>query len=342
MTRGRRSRIGAAILGALVVAAAAAGCGGSGGDPNSIVLYSGQHPQLTDALVRSFEKQTGINVKVRTNDGVVLADQLLQEGPASPADAYFTENSPELETLEQHGMLAKLPASTLQKVPRQDAPPSGAWAPVALRVSGLAYGPKLIAKSSLPRSVLDLAQPAWKGKVAIAPTDSDFPPVVGAVLAQYGPAAAKQWLAGLKHNAQVFQTDEAVVAAVNGGRVATGVINHYYWYRLRTEIGPGAMHSAVYYFPDHNVGSIENISGVAVLKTSKHPELADRFADFLVSPAGQRIIGQGDDFEYPARPGVAANPQLPPLSSLAPATLGVVKLGNDQAAAKLIQQSGLA
>jgi iron(III) transport system substrate-binding protein len=337
-------RIRAATVAAVVLAcsAIAVGCGGSGGDPNSIVLYSGQHPQLTDALVRSFEKQTGVDVKVRTNDGVVLADQLLQEGPASPADVYFTENSPELETLDHHGLLAKLPASTLQQVPRDDSPPDGAWAPVALRVSGLAYSPKLIARSSLPPSVLDLAQPAWKGKVAIAPTDSDFPPVVGAVLAQYGPTAAEQWLAGLKRNAQVFQTDEAVVAAVNSGRVATGVINHYYWFRLRTEIGASAMHSAVYFFPDHNVGSIENISGVAVLKTSKHPQLADRFADFLVSAAGQRLISQGDDFEYPVRAGVAANPQLPPLSSLAPAKLSVVKLGNDQAAAKLIQQSGLA
>ena len=193
-------------------------------------------------------------------------------------------------------------------VPRADDPPSGTWAPVALRVSGLAYSPKLISRASLPASVLDLAQPQWKGKVAIAPTDSDFPPLVGAVIAQYGEAAAKQWLAGLKRNAQVFQTDEAVVAAVNGGRVATGVINHYYWYRLRTEIGARAMHSAVYFFPDHNVGSIENISGVAVLKTSKHPELADRFASFLVSRAAQRIIGQGDDFEYPVRPGVGGQP----------------------------------
>ena len=337
--RGRAAAVAAVVL---VCSAVAAGCGGAGGDPKSIVLYSGQHPQLTDALVRSFEKQTGIDVKVRTNDGVVLADQLLQEGPASPADVYFTENSPELETLDQHGLLVKLPAPTLQQLPSDDAPHGGAWAPVALRVSGLAYSPKLIARSSLPPSVLDLAQPAWKGKVAIAPTDSDFPPVVGAVLARYGPTAAKQWLAGLKRNAQVFQTDEAVVAAVNSGHVATGVINHYYSYRLRTEIGPGAMHSAVYFFPDHNVGSIENISGVAVLKTSKHPQLADRFADFLVSATGQRLISQGDDFEYPARADIAANPQLPPLSSLAPARLSVVKLGNDQAAAKLIQQSGLA
>jgi iron(III) transport system substrate-binding protein len=325
-----------------VCGALLAGCGGSSGDPRSIVLYNGQHPQLTEALVSAFEKQTGIDVKVRTNDGVVLADQLLQEGPASPADVYLTENSPELETLDQHRLLSKLSASTLARMPRADEPPTGDWAPVALRVSGLAYSPKLISKASLPNSVLDLAQPAWKGKIAIAPTDSDFPPLVGAVLAQYGPSVAKTWLAGLKRNAQLFQTDEAVVAAVNSGRVATGVINHYYWYRLRTEIGAKSTHSAVYYFPHHSVGSIENISGVAVLATSKHRQLAEQFAAFLVGPVAQRVLAHSYDFEYPARTGIAANPQLPPLSSLSPAALSVVKLGNDQDSATAIQQAGLA
>jgi iron(III) transport system substrate-binding protein len=338
---GRRAAV-AALLAAVCVLLVAACGGSSGGDPRSILLYNGQHPELTGALVSAFEKQTGIDVKVRTNDGVVLADQLLQEGPASPADVYLTENSPELETLDQHHMLSKLPASTLAQMPRADEPPTGDWAPVALRVSALAYSPKLISKAGLPTSVLDLAQPAWKGKIAIAPTDSDFPPLVGAVLAQYGPSVAKTWLAGLKRNAQLFQTDEAVVAAVNSGRVATGVINHYYWYRLQTEIGAKAMHSSVYYFPNHNVGSIENISGVAVLATSKHRQLADQFATFLVGSVGQRILAHSYDFEYPARPGIAANPQLRPLASLSPAALSVVKLGNDQDSATLIQQAGLA
>jgi iron(III) transport system substrate-binding protein len=331
------------LLGAVAIAAAVAGCAiSSASAPGSIVLYNGQHPQLTEALVAAFEKETGINVSVRTNDGVVLADQILQEGHASPADVYLTENSPELATLDQHGLLARIPAPTLHHVPRSDQPPSGDWAPVALRISGLAYNPSRISKSSLPASILDLAQPAWKGKVAVAPTDSDFPPLVGAVIAQYGTQAAEDWLAGLKHNAQIFQTDEAVVAAVNHGDVATGVINHYYWYRLRLEIGAGAMHSAVNYFSNHNVGSIENISGVAVLASSRHPQEADAFAKFVVSRDGQEILARGDDFEYPARPGVAPNPQLPPISALSPARLGAVRLGNDQAAAQLIQRAGLA
>jgi hypothetical protein len=57
---------------------------------------------------------------------------------------------------------------------------------------------------------------------------------------------------------------------------------------------------------------------------------------------GQQILARSYDFEYPARPGIAPNSQLPPLSSLSPARLGVVRLGNDQAAAKLIQDAGLA
>jgi hypothetical protein len=77
-----------------------------------------------------------ISVQTRANDGIVLADQLLQEGSSSPADVYLTENSPELEDLDQHGLLANLSASTLDQVPRRDEPPSGDWALIALRISG--------------------------------------------------------------------------------------------------------------------------------------------------------------------------------------------------------------
>ena len=89
------------------------------------MLYNGQHPQLTAALVAAFEKQTGIAVQMRTNDSVVLADQILQEGGASPADVYISENSPELMTLEQHGLLAQAAPAILAQVPAADASPAG-------------------------------------------------------------------------------------------------------------------------------------------------------------------------------------------------------------------------
>jgi iron(III) transport system substrate-binding protein len=314
------------------------GCGGS--KKPSIVLYNGQHPELTAAMVSAFQRATGISVKQRTNDGVVLADQILDEGHSSPADVYLTENSPELVSLSQHGLLARLPRSILDQVPAADRSPNGTWVGVALRVSSLVYNPSRISRSQLPTSILDLAAPQWKGKVAIAPLDSDFPPVVGAVIATHGKNAAATWLAGLKRNAAVYQDEESVVAAVNRGSEAVGVINHYYWYRLRREIGAKAIHSGLYYFPKGDPGSVVNVSGAAVLASSHHLADAERFVALLVSPAGQRLISQGDDYEYPVRVGVAANPALPVFASLPHAGISVSALGNDLPARTLLIKAG--
>lgn len=319
----------------LVVAVALlAGCGGGGG--RSLLVYNGQHLELTRSLAASFKQATGINVNLRTNDGVVLADQILQEGHSSPADVYLTENSPELVELAEHGLLARLPPSVLSQVPAGDRAGDGTWVGVALRVSSLVYNGKLVPRSQLPRSILDLAQPSWKGKVAIAPIDSDFPPVVGAVIATEGAAGAARWLAGLKRNANVYQTEEAVVAAVNHGDVASGIINQYYWFRLRREVGDSGMHSALYYFPTGDPGSIVNVSGVAVLASTHRQREAERFVAFLVSRTGQRLIAQGDDFEYPVRPGVSANVALPAFGSIAHTSLQAARLGDDRKAVQLI------
>jgi iron(III) transport system substrate-binding protein len=279
-------------------------------------------------------------VRLRTNDGVVLADQILQEGDASPADVYLTENSPELVNLDNHGLLAPLGKQVLRQVPARDSSPDGKWVGIALRVGSLVYNPALLPRAQLPASVLDLAAPRWKGKVAVSPLDSDFPPVVGAVIATRGAETASGWLAGLKRNADVYQSAEAVVAAVNRGDVACGLINQYYWYRLRREVGAGGMHSTLYYFPHGDVGSVVNVAGAAVLASSSHRRDAQRFVAFLVGREGQRIIAQGDDFEYPARPDVPPNAALPPLDRVAHSSLRAVALGDDREAAELIVRTG--
>jgi iron(III) transport system substrate-binding protein len=252
-----------------------------------------------------------------------------------------TENSPELMNLEAHKLLAKLPTGILAQIPARERSPAGDWVGLALRVSSLTYAPGRISESQLPGSVLQLGQAAWKGRVAVAPTDSDFPPVVGAVIATYGKSAAAGWLDGLKRNAEIYQDEEAVVAAVNRGDVVAGLVNQYYWYRLRLEVGQNGIHSRLYYFPNHDPGSIENIAGAAVLASSKHRQLAQRLVQFITSPAGQRILASSYDFEYPARAGIAANPVLPPLTSISLAALKPAALGTDQTAVQLIEQAGL-
>ena len=95
-------------------------------------------------VIAEFRKQTGIQVKVRNDDGIVLADQILQEGSRSPADVYLTENSPELMLLTQHHLLAPLPASITGQIPAQYNSPTGNWVGISVRVSALAYNPAMI------------------------------------------------------------------------------------------------------------------------------------------------------------------------------------------------------
>jgi iron(III) transport system substrate-binding protein len=336
----RLLRAGSPTVLAVCCAALAAGCGGDS-KHSSITVYNGQHAELTSLLVAAFEKKTGVNVRIRTNDSAVLANQIIQEGDASPADVFIAENSPELMELQRRKLLAQLPESILGQASVGENSPTGRWAGMALRVSSLVYAPKRVPRSQLPASLLDLAKPAWKGKVAIAPTDSDFPPLVGAVIATHGEAAARDWLTGLKRNARIYQDEEAVVAAVNRGEVATGVINSYYWYRLQLELGQNGMHSALYYFSPNDPGAAVNISGAARLESSKEQKNAERFISFLLSDAGQQIIAGSDDFEYPVRREVPANEALPPLANVGHTSLSVASLGNGELAARLIRQAGL-
>jgi iron(III) transport system substrate-binding protein len=339
---GKTKLLAALGLGLAVVAA---GCGSSTGaaDKTSITLYSGQHPQTVSALVSAFEKQTGIQVRVRSDDEDVLAAQIAQEGSHSPADVFLTENSPPLMDLEQRGLLSRVDASTLAKTPSKDNSPQGDWLGVSARVSVMVYDTKDLKASQLPSSVLDLANPEWKGKLGLAPSETDFQPVVTAVALKYGDAKAVKWLEGLKANAgtHLYPDNETLVSEVNGGRVQVGVINHYYWYRMRDEIGASAVHSAEKFFAPHDPGYVIDVSGAGILKSSPHQAEDQRFLAFLVSKQGQEVLAHSESYEYPLGSGVKTAKPLYPYSKLEPDPITLTQLGTGQHAIALLRQAGL-
>src|SRR5277367_3616153 len=176
------------ILGVIALALTACGSSSTSGSASestgpgtTITLYNGQHEQTTAKLVAGFEKQTGIKVKVRSDDEDVLGNQILQEGSSSPADVFYTENTPVLEDLQEKGLLAPLQTSTLAAVPSKYSSPRGDWVGVSARVSVLVYNTSLIKASELPSSILELAQPKWKDKLGFAPSETDFQPLVTAI-----------------------------------------------------------------------------------------------------------------------------------------------------------------
>jgi iron(III) transport system substrate-binding protein len=293
---------------------------------------------MTDALVAAFEKQTGITVHVRLGEDEELANQIVAEGSSSPADVILTENSPPLVLLQEKHLLAKVNASAYSRVPAKYSSPSRNWVGVAGRATALVYNPKQVPASMLPTSILDLAKPAWKGKLAIAPSEADFQPVVAAVIELKGEARAKAWLQGFKANAKVYNDNEGIVAAVERNQVAAAIIDHYYWFRAYTG---RSMKSKLHYIGHRDPGALIDVSGAAVLASSKHAALAQRFVAFAVSRAGQRTLVTGGDFEYPLASGAPAAPRLTPLAKLDPPQVRVAQLGDGKAALALLQEVGL-
>jgi iron(III) transport system substrate-binding protein len=316
-------------------------CGSSSHGGRELTLYNGQHEQTTAQLVTAFEKQTGIKVDVRSADEASLGNEILQEGSSSPADVFYTENTPVLEALREKGLLAPVEQSTLGAVPSRYDSAQGDWVGISARASALVYNTSQLSSSELPSSILELAEPKWKGKLGFAPSETDFQPLVTSIMRLDGVATAERWLKGLQANGRVYPDNETVVAQVNNGESALGPINHYYWFRLRDELGAGGVHSALHYYAPGDAGDLVDVSGAAVLRSSSHQSEAQAFLAFLVSRKGQEVLAHSHSYEYPLRPGVAPAKGLAALSSLHPVTLTPAQLGDGSAALALEQKLGL-
>jgi iron(III) transport system substrate-binding protein len=339
---GRRAIL---VLAAAVTCGLLTACGGSGSGDPSITLYSGQHQQTANNLVAAFEKATGIKVNVRSDDEDTLVDQIALQGSHSPADVIYTENSPPLESLQGRGLLARLPQAILARTPARYNSPQGDWVGVSARTSVLIYNPGLIPAGQLPTQVSQLAEPRYRGKLAIAPQETDFQPVVTAFVRAYGRAATISWLEGIKANAggHIYPDNETIASEVNRGAVAFGLINQYYWYRMRAEIGTARLHSRLAQLAPRDPGYVIDVSGAAVLKHSAHQQAARRFVAFLVSKQGQEIIAnpRSLSFEYPIASGVTTLAPETPFASLKPDPISISDLGTGATAIALLRAAGL-
>lgn len=343
----RRGTLSLPLLAVWAIATVvAAGCSvrANAGPEETITLYSAQHEQTTNALIAAFTAQTGIKVTTRSDGEDVLTAQIEQEGAKSPADVFYTENSPWLEQLDQKHLLAKVDPATLHQVPAADSGASGDWVGVSARVSALIYNTDTLTASQLPKSVLDLADPQWKGKLDLAPSETDFWPVISSVAKTYGNAKALAWLQALKANTEAKGSapdNETVVSDVSQGSSQIGIVNHYYFYRLQAEVGRSAVHAALVPLAPHDPGYVLDISGAAVLSSSKHQAAAQKLLAFLTSATGQTILAHSQSFEYPIAANVAANSALPPFDQWQPNSFSVAELGTGEDAKTLLQQAQL-
>src|SRR5829696_8053537 len=159
MRRGRT--VGAAVAAAAVALSSA--CSFGSGSDAELTLYSAQHEDLVSAMVQGFAEETGIDVVIRSGGDFELGNQLVQEGSASPADVFLTENSPAMTLVAGKGLFAPLEPATVGQVPPAYASSGKDWVGFAARSTVLAYNPGLQPERERPDSILELADPKWKG-----------------------------------------------------------------------------------------------------------------------------------------------------------------------------------
>jgi iron(III) transport system substrate-binding protein len=325
----RWNRVAAALSVVAVVASVTACSSDDGGD--ELLIYNAQHESLTKEWIDAFTKETGIKVTYRQGGDTELGNQLIAEGDSSPADVFLTENSPAMAAVEDAGLFADVDTATVEQVPAEYRPSTNKWTGVAARTTVFAYNTQKLQLGELPRSIMDLQQPEWKGRWGAPPPKADFQAIVSAMLQLTGEQATSAWLTGMKTNATLLQDNIATLRAVNDGEIDGGIIYHYYWFRDQAKTKEISANTALHYFRNEDPGAFISISGGGVLESSKKKDQAQQFLKFVTGKAGQEVLEKGTSFEYPVGSGVPANPALPALDTLQapkvdPSTLDAAKV----------------
>lgn len=315
----RPVRYGIAAAMALALAIPLAGCSSSSSEMNDVAkssaapsatltVYTDQHAELIEALTKAYTADTG--VKFRIQEGATVG-QIQAEGPASPADLFLSEDPGPIAQLSAKKLLSPVAKNTLAQVRPALNPDDGMWVAYAARARVLYYNPTMIEESSLPKTLLDIVKPEYKGKFAWAPSGA-FVATTQYLISTIGLEKTRTFLEAVKSNGVNEQKNGNVRDTVEAGKHAMGLSNHYYWWVKAAEVGgPDKMVSKIYHFPQTDPGNLILSSGAGVLKSSKHQDASAAFIHWLTDKSGgQKILADGSidstESQYPAAPGLVS------------------------------------
>lgn len=309
----------------------------------SLTVYSGRGEKFTRPILEAFTEHTGIPVRLQTATSAALLAKLREEGKRTPADVFITNYVGVLEEARRHDLLTPCTSPMVQQIAAEFRAADNSWLAFSARMRVIVYNTDLV-KPGEVNSVLDLANPKWRGKVAtVTSGNQSFIGGLTALYALLGEERTEGFLRGLKANSQglVMPKHTPIVKAVAAGQVPLGYVNHYYYYRHRAKY-PQAPLGIV--FPDQAsdaMGAVVTVAGGAILKAAKQPDLAQRFMEFLIAPEGQKIFAEVN-YEYPVNPQLPTHAAVIPRNAikLAPVNLALAYASRAKAIA-LIEKVGL-
>ena len=312
----------------LCLLAAMPACGGGSPDESAtgqraVTVYVSTDRVFSEPVLRVFEQRSGIRVNAvydtEETKSTGLANRLLAERERAHADVFWSNEPVRSLVLQSRGVLAPYRSPSASDIPPTFKDPDGYWTSFSARVRVIAYNTTLVPEKEAPASVLDLAEPKWKGQVAIAdPRFGSTSFHVAALYVSLGDEKADDFFRRLKANSVKIVGGNSVVRdMVVKGEVKVGLTDTD---DVNVALAGGAPIAMV--MPDKDGMGVPMMPNmVSMVAGAPHPEEAKQLIDYLLSHDVEAMLAKSEAVQIPLRPSVPGPAHLPRIDAFKPMTL---------------------
>jgi len=278
-----------------------------------VVIYCSVDIAFAEPILDAFARQTGIKVyrQFDTEAGKTtgLMQKLLAERGNPRADVWWSGEIFGTMQLARQGILVSYRPTTAADIPAQYRDPGGLWTAIGLRGRVLAYDPQRTKAEDLPRRWCDLADPRYKGRIAMA--DPRFGTTRGhmaTLLSLWGEKAMTHFYEGLRSNG--FRRSDGNSHSVL--LLVRGVVDLAATDTDDVIVAQQRGDSVAMVYPDLDApdgkrpvpGTLWIPCSVALVKGAPHGTAARKLVDYLVSEQIERRLYASDSRNVPVRPAL--------------------------------------
>lgn len=283
------------------------------GSSDRVVVYTSQDQVYSEPILKEFERRTGIKTAVVYDSEAVktvgLANRLLAERNRPQCDIFWSNEELRTRQLEAEGVFRK----------------TNPWVGLGYRSRRIIINTNLLSLAAAPGSLMELTNPTWRGKVALAyPLFGTTATHFLALRQHWGKERWEAWCRALVSNKPFLVDGNSVVARLVGrGEAWVGLTDSD---DLAAEQREGAPLAGLPVTEETLL--IPNTVGV--IRNAPHPEAAQRLLEYLQQPAVVRRLVDVHALEG-VSPSQAAVRGLKPdwaklLADMAPATEDLKKI----------------
>jgi iron(III) transport system substrate-binding protein len=270
------------------------------GTQNVVVLYCSVDQTAAEPVIAEFEKISGIKVLTRfdseASKTVGLVQKIRAEAGRPAADVFWSNEIFHTIRLKNEGLLSPFAGEQTKNWPGlSDA--NGCWYGFALRARVIAYNNKKIRDSQAPKTLEQLLDSKWQGKIVMA--DPGFGTTGGDVaswFAYYGQARATEILKSLAANkVKLVEGNSTAVRMVASGQADICLTDTDDVYAAVRNGWPVAMN----YSDVNSAGCLAIPNTAAIVKGAPHRLQAEKLMQFLLSERCEEILVQSDSHNTP-------------------------------------------